>query len=303
MAQFIDLTGQRFGRLVVIEKDIEKSKARGKTFWICKCDCGNTKSIHSVDLLRKGGTRSCGCLHREAISGDNELYLFEEQNIGIGFFNGKNSNEFFVFDYEDTDCVKGRSWYKTRDGYARSAIRHYPTSNPNTERLLHREIMNKYEDISDKVIDHKSHNKIDERKSNLRSCTLSDNNTNRKSPKDGSNTGYRNIHYHSSDGLYQFSIKINKKTFHKSFRILNDAIAYRDQFIIDHNLQEFYYDENEDIRCDENYIGQYIDGDHEKLHPLYIVTGEYMAPPNPEDVITPFEFINNNNQNDKGDKE
>lgn len=299
MSQFIDLTGQRFGRLTVIEKDIEKSIARGRTFWICRCDCGNIVSVQSADLLRKGGTRSCGCLHREAISRSNELYLFEDYKIGIGFFNGKHSNEFFVFDYEDVDCVKGRSWHQTEDGYVRAPIRNYPTPNPNTEKLLHREIMAKHEDISDKMVDHKSHNKIDDRKGNLRSCTSSDNNTNRKSPKDGSNTGYRNIHYHSSDGMYQFGIKINKKNYHKSFKTLNEAIAYRDQFIIDHNLQEFYYDENEDIRCDENYIGQYIDGDHEKLHPLYIVTGQYMAPPDPDKVINPFIIVDE----DKFDKQ
>lgn len=291
MGSFKDLTGMRFGRLVVLYMDKEKSHD-GIIYWVCQCDCGNIKSIRSTDLTRTNNSvKSCGCLHKEAISSNNELYLFEEQGIGIGFFNGKHNNEFFTFDYEDVDCVRDRGWNKTKDGYARAAIKKYPTKNPNTEKLLHRQIMSKYEDISDKVIDHKSHNKIDERKSNLRSCTTSDNNINRKSPKNGSNTGYRNIHYHSSDGLFNFSIKIDKKDYHKSFKYLNDAIAYRDQFIIDHNLQEFYYDQSKDIRYDENYIGQYIDGDHEKLHPLYIVTGQYMAPPNSEDVISPFSII------------
>ena len=39
MGKFIDLTGQKFGRLIVIERDNNTNKKRG-TFWICKCDCG-----------------------------------------------------------------------------------------------------------------------------------------------------------------------------------------------------------------------------------------------------------------------
>jgi hypothetical protein len=56
-----DLTGQRFGRLVVIEQaETNGSKLR----WRCQCDCGK---IHCVEgtSLRKGGTQSCGCLARE----------------------------------------------------------------------------------------------------------------------------------------------------------------------------------------------------------------------------------------------
>jgi hypothetical protein len=62
MGKFIDLTGQRFGRLVVIEKtenprSTEKSKIR---YWLCKCDCGNN-SVVSTHNLRNGTTKSCGC--------------------------------------------------------------------------------------------------------------------------------------------------------------------------------------------------------------------------------------------------
>ena len=57
----IDLTGQRFGKLVVLERDTSK-KAK-PTFWICKCDCGNLCSI-SMNHLRSGQTESCGCLNQ-----------------------------------------------------------------------------------------------------------------------------------------------------------------------------------------------------------------------------------------------
>ena len=62
MGKFIDLTGQRFGRLEVIGK-VEKPSNRKYTaaYWLCKCDCGNKKVVASIDL-RRGVTKSCGCL-------------------------------------------------------------------------------------------------------------------------------------------------------------------------------------------------------------------------------------------------
>ncbi len=49
MGRFIDLTGQKFGRLTVIKKvGIDKY---GKSIWLCKCDCGNEKEVKSDNLL------------------------------------------------------------------------------------------------------------------------------------------------------------------------------------------------------------------------------------------------------------
>lgn len=53
----IDLTGQRFGRLYVV-------KVAAGRYWLCKCDCGNSASVRS-DVLRRGVSRSCGCLSME----------------------------------------------------------------------------------------------------------------------------------------------------------------------------------------------------------------------------------------------
>jgi len=54
---FIDLTGQRFGRLIVVSYI-------GNSRWDCKCDCGGNKIVHSSSL-RNGYTKSCGCLSLE----------------------------------------------------------------------------------------------------------------------------------------------------------------------------------------------------------------------------------------------
>lgn len=53
-----DLTGQKFGRLTVIERDTSAKKGRSK--WICKCDCGKTISVYK-NHLTSGHTSSCGC--------------------------------------------------------------------------------------------------------------------------------------------------------------------------------------------------------------------------------------------------
>lgn len=57
-----DLTGQRFGRLLVI-KELPKEVGQKSVFWLCKCDCGNECSKSSQSLY--GGTKSCGCIVKE----------------------------------------------------------------------------------------------------------------------------------------------------------------------------------------------------------------------------------------------
>lgn len=56
-----DLTGRRFGRLIVLGID---DRGTRKTYYNCFCDCGNTKSIRA-DSLICGAIRSCGCLKKE----------------------------------------------------------------------------------------------------------------------------------------------------------------------------------------------------------------------------------------------
>lgn len=61
MPKIIDLTGKRFGRLVVLSKAEPKSR---QTAWLCLCDCGNEKICFGTNLKR-GKTQSCGCLRTE----------------------------------------------------------------------------------------------------------------------------------------------------------------------------------------------------------------------------------------------
>ena len=60
-----DITGQKFGRLTAIEPT-QKRSSNGFVFWLCKCDCGKEAIVRN-DRLRRGNTRSCGCLAREIL--------------------------------------------------------------------------------------------------------------------------------------------------------------------------------------------------------------------------------------------
>jgi hypothetical protein len=58
----IDITGQRFGRLVAIKRT--KPSESNHSRWLCRCDCGRQKIIFSTSL-KSNMSRSCGCLSRE----------------------------------------------------------------------------------------------------------------------------------------------------------------------------------------------------------------------------------------------
>lgn len=62
----VDITGQRFGRLLVLAQAPSKHK---RAYWECLCDCGK-KCTAMGKYLRQGKKQSCGCLHRE-----NRLWL------------------------------------------------------------------------------------------------------------------------------------------------------------------------------------------------------------------------------------
>ncbi|WP_089087502.1 alcohol dehydrogenase [Secundilactobacillus pentosiphilus] len=62
MSRLKDLTGQRFGRLTVLQREGQSKNGNAK--WLCKCDCGNLRVVDGYGL-RTGQTVSCGCYRRE----------------------------------------------------------------------------------------------------------------------------------------------------------------------------------------------------------------------------------------------
>ena len=61
---YCDISGQRFGRLVVAHR--QGTTSNRKVLWCCQCDCG--KQIIAIGSnLRNGNTKSCGCLHSDIV--------------------------------------------------------------------------------------------------------------------------------------------------------------------------------------------------------------------------------------------
>ena len=60
MNGFEDLTGHRFGRLLVLGRAPSTKRVK----WNCQCDCGNKTTVETCSL-KSGTTKSCGCLRRE----------------------------------------------------------------------------------------------------------------------------------------------------------------------------------------------------------------------------------------------
>lgn len=62
----LELTGTRYGRLILISRVVSRNKKAG-TRWKCRCDCGTVKEI-DADSVRKGTVVSCGCYQKEIVS-------------------------------------------------------------------------------------------------------------------------------------------------------------------------------------------------------------------------------------------
>jgi hypothetical protein len=66
MSHVIDLMGQTFGRLTVVQRGTNRGKC---PYWICRCVCGTVVTVLGADL-RRGNTQSCGC-YRAELKGRN----------------------------------------------------------------------------------------------------------------------------------------------------------------------------------------------------------------------------------------
>ena len=170
MSNYIDLTGQKFGRLTVIRKAENPSEAHIK--WLCECECGNFITTRGTSL-RSGITKSCGCLVSDKIrewnKANKKCNVYDlTGDYGIGY--ASNTNEPFYFDLEDYDKIKDYYWSANTDGYMYSTC-------DDEYILMHRLIID--ENNPEMQVDHFNRNRKDNRKENLKSVTPQHNNWNR----------------------------------------------------------------------------------------------------------------------------
>ena len=214
-SNFIDLTGKRFGRLVVIKriKDREKENKQHTTFWECECDCGNI-TIVSSRCLNSGKTTSCGCFHKEQSSIKNKKhnqYNFDYKDKICAITDVSNNTT--IIDLDDYDKIKDIYWFQNKDGYW---VGRKFWKSPHLK--LHRFIINANKEL---VVDHKNHNPQDNRKSNLRQCSIKQNirNSRRKSKNSSGEKGVG-----IKNGKYYAKIQYEKKQIYlKQFDTLEEA--------------------------------------------------------------------------------
>ena len=219
MAKFIDLTGMRFGRLIVIRRGEDYITPKGvhKIRWWCLCDCQldlpeeeRKEVLIRGDALRDKSTQSCGCMHLE-INADmcrnrrkyNRYDL--SGDYGIGYtenLNNIGTNEFY-FDLEDYDKIKDYWWY-FNSGYVESKQSYGVIR-------LSRLVMN--EENPNNIIDHIHGYKTthDNRKNNLRVSTHQQNMLNTKIRSDNT-SGATGVIWDESRNKWKVNIIYNSKS-------------------------------------------------------------------------------------------
>lgn len=205
MGKFIDLTGKKFGKLTVLRRDFN---GRKQVYWLCQCDCGTIKSIRSGHLCG-GKIVSCGChaifasslakIKRNKIEVCNDfakVYLF-------------GCDKYAVIDIEDIDKVKNFCWSLSYYGYA---VTHLDIKDKTS---MHRIIMGV--ENPKQVVDHINHDKLDNRKKNLRLFDSNTNNLHNLDPRKAkSNTGFLNI-YLTKSKKYSVSYTRYRKKYNVGF--------------------------------------------------------------------------------------
>ena len=205
--RIIDLKGQRFGRLIVVERtdDLIGSTGVHRTNLKCICDCGN-ETTATANLLRSGQKRSCGCLQREILIKNNRLRhktnIYDlSGEVGIGFTS--NTNEVFYFDKEDFEKIKDICWST-----------HFITAN--RQKKLEGfdsskgKLVTMHECLGFKYYDHIDRNEFNNQKSNLRKCTQMENARNRSLGKNNT-SGITGVSYHKKSKKWIAYITVNRK--------------------------------------------------------------------------------------------
>lgn len=225
IGRFVDLTGQKFERLTVVERADEYISPRGQRHirWLCKCDCGNSIIVKG-NSLKSGNTKSCGCLDSEIKAQrnrDNKKY--NEYDLtgeyGIGY---TAKGEEFYFDLEDYDKIKDYCWCLDKDGYV---VSHLSGTRNNRKGIkMHRLLF-----PDSKKIDHIKHMNHDNRKSELRPVTASQNCMNR-SLLSNNTSGITGVSYSKTEDRWIAHIAINNKQHQKRFVNFEDAVKQRKEW-------------------------------------------------------------------------
>lgn len=245
-----DLVGQKFGRLTVIRRDMERDKKeqkqgikRSNVHWLCKCDCGN-EELSSVAgcQLKSGHTRSCGCLQSEITAErnkrdstkNNQIFINEEDVIEFienGIVRAYDDDDSFIVDIDDYYFIKNWFWRKDKKGYWNTNAKKEDEDAYDKKILrLHQLVAErKYGKYNTKKLfpDHLSRDKSDNRRCNLVLKTNAENMKNRSLSKANS-SGKTGVSYSKTKGTWTAYITINYNTIYLGdFQKYEDAVDVR----------------------------------------------------------------------------
>ena len=213
-----DLSGRKFGRLMVIERVDNDKKG---TFWLCKCDCGNT-TIVSASNLKRGHVQSCGCYASEQRIEFNKTKLKKKNpSVVLGDYVVMytfKQEEIYV-DLEDYNKVEDICWHIAPNGYVHG--------NDNGKDVsLHCVVMNEPQGV---MIDHCGGHttRADNRKSNLRIATSSENQMNKRIQSNNT-SGCTGVSFIKRTSMWRASISVNHKRIYLGYYSnFDDAVKAR----------------------------------------------------------------------------
>lgn len=232
MGKFIDLTGQKFGKLTVL-RGCDDELHPHPTKWLCECDCGN-QIVRLGESLRKKRATSCGCerkrflreLGHERLGKRKKWNHYElTENFYRGFDDKGNS---FLISIEDFDLVNKYYWRLSRDNYW---IGQYTDNEGHRKNIrLHTIIMeHMYKKIipNNKVVDHINQNRSDNRRNNLRICSPEENTRNSGLQKNNT-SGITGVTFCKDRNKWRVSICHNSKWINLGyFNTKEEAIKIR----------------------------------------------------------------------------
>lgn len=154
----------------------------------------------------------------------NQITL--KENCAIIHTIYKKEPKEIIIDLEDVENLKKYTWSLTPDGYARTKInkKHF---------LMHRIIM---KCPSNKVIDHINRNRLDNRKSNLRICTILENCHNKNIPTNNK-SGFAGVIFNKKSKKWKAYIMCNGINYHLGFYLdKKEAIQARKKAELKYNF-------------------------------------------------------------------
>ena len=237
--------GEMFGFWLVLsvgKPKLDRSKCRHRTL-TCKCMCGKCNGIVKdvrFDHLRTERSKSCGFMNHSNIGKSRKKYNKYDLSGEYGIGWSTNTNQEFYFDLEDYEKIKDYCWNTDKNNYVKTVLK-----KENKKQItisMHSLIIIKENTKND--IDHINGIPYDNRKSNLRECTHSQNMKNMKLPLNNT-SGDKGVYYRKDRDTWMAKIFVDGKKIHLgSFKNKEDAIKVikqaEEKYFKEFNREEQY---------------------------------------------------------------